>query len=80
MLTLNAEKVEVVPEVKLLGTIIGNDLTWGSNSATLVKRANARMIFIAKVFRIWSSQKSFEDHQYFIHKDCPGTKCCCLAF
>ena len=48
-LTLNAENVEVVPEVKLLGTIISNDLTWDSNIASIVKRANARMILLRKL-------------------------------
>ena len=48
-LTLNAENVEVVPEVKLLGTIISNDLTWDSNIANIVKRANARMILLRKL-------------------------------
>ena len=48
-LTLNAEIVEVVPEVKLLGTIICNDLTWNKNTASLVRRANARMILLRKL-------------------------------
>ena len=48
-LILNAETVEVVPEVKLLGTIICNDLTWNKNTASLVRRANARMILLRKL-------------------------------
>ena len=48
-LNLNAEIVEVVPEVKLLGTFICNDLTWNKNTASLVKRANARMILLRKL-------------------------------
>ena len=41
--------VEVVPEIKLLGTIICNDLTWDSNTANIVKRAHARMILLRKL-------------------------------
>ena len=48
-LLLNADIVEVVPEVKLLGTIICTDLTWNSNTASLVKRANARMVLLQKL-------------------------------
>ena len=48
-LNLNAETVEVVPEVKLLGTIICNDLTWNSNTTNLVRRANARMVLLRKL-------------------------------
>ena len=41
--------MDVVPEVKLLGTIICNDLTWNSNRASLVRRANARMVLLRKL-------------------------------
>ena len=48
-LTLNNEIIEIVPETKLLGTIIQNDLKWDSNTANLVKRANSRMILLRKL-------------------------------
>ena len=48
-LALSGENVEVVSQTKLLGTIIENDLTWNSNTANLVKRANARMILLRKL-------------------------------
>ena len=48
-LTLNGENVEVVSESKLLGTIISNDLTWNSNTANIVRRANARMVLLRKL-------------------------------
>ena len=38
-----------MPEVKLLGTIICNDLTWNSNTTNLVRRANARMVLLRKL-------------------------------
>ena len=46
---MNGETIEVVPEVKLLGTIIQNNLKWDSNKANLVKRANARMVLLRKL-------------------------------
>ena len=48
-LVLNGENVEVVSETKLLGTIISNDLTWNSNTANIVRRANARMVLLRKL-------------------------------
>ena len=48
-LQLNNEIVEVVPEQKLLGTIIQDDLRWDSNTSNLVKRANARMRLLHKL-------------------------------
>ena len=37
-LTLNDQNIEVVPESKLLGTIIQNDLKWDKNTARIVKK------------------------------------------
>ena len=48
-LVLNGENVEVVSETKLLGTIISDDLTWTSNTANIVRRANARMLLLRKL-------------------------------
>ena len=48
-LSLNNEIIEIVPETKLLGMIIQNDLKWDSNTANLVKRANSRMILLQKL-------------------------------
>ena len=47
-LNLNGN-VKVVPEAKLLGTIIQNELKWDSNTSRLVKRANARMQLLHKL-------------------------------
>ena len=35
--------IDVIDEVKLLGTIITNDLKWSKNTDYLVRKANARM-------------------------------------
>ena len=48
-LQLNGENIDVVPETKLLGTIIQNNLKWDSNTSRLVKRANARMQLLHKL-------------------------------
>ena len=38
---LDNEIIETVSDVKLLGTIITNDLTWGKNTSMLVREGNA---------------------------------------
>ena len=48
-LTLNGQNVDVIPETKLLGTIIQNDLKWDKNTANIVRKANARMALIRKL-------------------------------
>ena len=42
-LILNNKNIETVKEIKLLGTLITDDLKWGKNSKFLVKRAYSRM-------------------------------------
>ena len=42
-ITVKNEKVEIVDETKLLGTIITKDLNWNRNTEEIVKDANKRM-------------------------------------
>ena len=48
-LTLNEETIDIVPQTKLLGTIIQNNLKWDSNTENFVRRANSRMILLRKL-------------------------------
>ena len=48
-LKLNDQIVEVIDSTKLLGTIVQNDLKWDLNTASIVKKANARMELLRKV-------------------------------
>ena len=48
-LQLSGQSLEVIPETKLLGVIIQDDLKWNANIANLVKRANARMVLLRKL-------------------------------
>ena len=49
---LKGEKLEIVDEAKVLGTIITSDLKWNKNTKRIVKNANAkmRMLQIASKF------------------------------
>jgi hypothetical protein len=48
-LRVENEPIEVIDSTKLLGTIISKDLTWDLNTASLIKKANARMQLLRKV-------------------------------
>ena len=39
----NSIELEVVPEIKLLGVIIRNDLSWGPNTDYIVQKANKKL-------------------------------------
>ena len=43
------QNIEVVDRVKLLGTIITNDLSWNENTSYLVKKAYQRMRLLHNV-------------------------------
>ena len=46
---MNSIPIEVINSTKLLGTIISSDLKWDLNTASIVKKANARMELLRKV-------------------------------
>ena len=48
-LSLNNTNIEIVDHMKILGTIITNDLKWDRNSDELVSKANKRMILLKKL-------------------------------
>ena len=57
-LELKNTKIERISEIKLLGTVITDDLKWERNTAELVKKGNARMRLLTKVA---SFTKSIDD-------------------
>ena len=48
-LTLEGHAIEEVSEVKLLGTVITNDLKWDKNTSEIVRKANARMELLRRL-------------------------------
>ena len=48
-LELENEVTEIIRETKLLGVVINDQLTWDSNTHSLVKRSNARMRLLHKL-------------------------------
>ena len=48
-LDINKQQIDVIDSTRLLGTIITNNLCWDLNTATIVRKANARMELIRRV-------------------------------
>ena len=55
--TIDNVNIEVVPEAKLLGTHITNDLKWDVNTAHIVKKYNARMQLLRKIYSFGASHQ-----------------------
>ena len=46
---LKGQNVELVEKMKILGTVITNQMSWNENCTLLIKKVNARMQLIRKV-------------------------------
>ena len=49
-LYIKDQLLDIIPECKLLGTIISADLTWRSNTEFIVKKSYKRMIMLHKLY------------------------------
>ena len=54
-LKLKGQNVEIVDQMKILGTIITNKLSWNENCDMLVRKVNARMQLLRKVWSFGST-------------------------
>ena len=63
-LSLNGTVLETPSEVKLLGTIISEDLKWDKNIKMIVQKANKRMQMLYSAAQFTSSMKDLKDTQY----------------
>ena len=54
-LSNNNMNIDVVPEMKILGTIIKNDLSWNKNTQNIVQKVNKRMLLIKKILSFGAS-------------------------
>ena len=54
-LKIQDELLEIVPQAKLLGTIISNDLKWNQNTDFIVKKANSRMELLRRISNFGAS-------------------------
>ena len=69
-LTVNGRQIETVKEIKLLGTIISDDLKWNKNSKFLVQRAYARMDLLCQLNNFTKSIKDKLQIYKNLHKKC----------
>ena len=56
-LKLNDSNVQVVEKMKILGTLVTNKLSWSENCDILVKKVNARMQLLRKVWSFGSTKQ-----------------------
>ena len=52
-LQLKETNVEIVNEMKILGTIINDKLTWNQNCKEIISKLNKRMLLLKKDFKFW---------------------------
>ena len=52
-LSVNEEKMKIVKDTKLLGTILTDDLKWDKNTKEIVKKSYQRMLLVLpQMFKI----------------------------
>ena len=56
-LKLNKSNIEVVKQMKILGTIIDNKLDWDQNCKELVQKVNKQMVFIRMMINFGASNE-----------------------
>ena len=54
---MNNKNIEVVDKIKILGTVITNTLSWDENCTRIIKKVNARMLLLRKVWSFGSSRE-----------------------
>ena len=52
-LQLKNQNVQVVDNIKILGTTFNNKITWDENCSILIRKVNARMQLLRKVWKFW---------------------------
>ena len=60
--------IEVVSEIKLLGTWITNDLKWDINTKKFSKKSICKNAFVAQCSQIYKKQDRFKKHILYIHQ------------
>ena len=56
-LSLKRENIEVVDQMKILGTIVKNDLSWNDYCQNLIKKVNARIQLLRSILSFGASQE-----------------------
>ena len=49
-MNVNNVNIELVDEMKILGTTITNNLTWNTNTQNIIKKVNKRMLLLKKIY------------------------------
>ena len=76
-LSVNGKTIETVKEIKLLGTILTNNLKWDKNTKLLVKRAYSRMEILRQISKF---TKSIKDKTHIYKTYIRAIQCCMELF
>ena len=57
----NSMELEVVDEIKLLGVVIKNDLSWGANTDYIVQKANRKLWCLRRLKKLGAKTSDFLD-------------------
>ena len=52
---LTDQNIEIIPKMKILGTIITKNFSWDDNCSSIIKKVNARMQLLQKVWSFGSN-------------------------
>ena len=76
-LKLEDENIEIVNEMKLLGTVINSNLTWEDNCAYLIKKVNNRMILLRQILSFGATNAEMVHFFYcFLQEHIRAIMCC----
>ena len=59
--TLDGHEIEAVDETRLLGLVIRNDLSWSSNTDSIIERCNQKLWFLRRLKGLGASRNDLND-------------------
>ena len=60
-LQLEDQQIEIVDEIKILGTTINSTLCWNTNTKKIVQKVNKRMLLLKKIQSFGASAEEMVD-------------------
>ena len=56
-LQLKGQNIQIVDQMKILGTVVNSDLTWTDNCMMIIKKVNNRMQLIRNIFSFGATKE-----------------------
>ena len=74
-MSIEVTRTYIISETKLLGVLINNKLSWDSNTACLVKKANARMRLLHKLIEFGVPKEDLKTIYFLFIRSCLEQSC-----